>query len=76
MAVGRLERVIAAVFRRINRWRVWYRLPFPLAVANLVTLRADLRQRNLYDTETAAEGSCRSVRFRHPPLPLGRWKLQ
>jgi hypothetical protein len=53
MAINRLERVAAAVFRAINRWRVWHRLPFSLAVANLVTLRIDLRQRNLFDTETA-----------------------
>jgi hypothetical protein len=33
--------------------RVWYRLPFPLAVINLVALRIDLRWRNLFDTETA-----------------------
>jgi hypothetical protein len=53
MAAGFFESVIAAVFRAINRRRVWYRLPFPLAVVNLVSLRVDLRWRNLFDTETA-----------------------
>src|SRR5262245_61582671 len=53
MAVGLGERLVAAIFRAINRWRVWYRLPFSLAVANLVALRIDLRQRNVFDTETA-----------------------
>jgi len=47
------QTVIAAIYRLINRWRVWYRLPFPLAVINLLALRVDLRWRNLFDTETA-----------------------
>jgi hypothetical protein len=34
------ETVVAGFYRVINRWRVWYRLPFPLAVI-------------LFDTETA-----------------------
>jgi len=53
MVASFFESVIAAVFRAINRWRVWYRLPFPIAVVNLVSLRVDLRWRNLFDTETA-----------------------
>jgi Animal haem peroxidase len=53
MAAGLLEGLVAAAFRAINRWRVWYKLPFPLSVANLLSLRFDLRRRNLFDTETA-----------------------
>lgn len=53
MLAGFFEAVIAAIYRLINRWRVWYRLPFPLAVINLLALRIDLRWRNLFDTETA-----------------------
>jgi Animal haem peroxidase len=53
MLAGFFETVIAAIYRRINRWRVWYRLPFPIAVINLLALRVDLRWRNLFDTETA-----------------------
>jgi Animal haem peroxidase len=53
MLAGFFEAVIAAIYRLINRWRVWYRLPFPLAVINLLALRVDLRWRNLFDTETA-----------------------
>ena len=56
------ETVIAAIYRFINRWRVWYRLPFPLAVINLLALRVDLRWRNLFDTETAPLD---------PPVPDG-----
>jgi len=56
------ETVIAAIYRFINRWRVWYRLPFPLAVINLLALRVDLRWRNLFDTETAPL---------EPPVPGG-----
>src|SRR5690348_454161 len=55
-------RLIASLFRAINRRRVWYELPFPLAVPNLVSLRTDLRERNLFDTETAPET---------PPEPAG-----
>jgi hypothetical protein len=53
MTAGFFENAIAAVFRVINRWRVWYRLPLPIAVVNLLSLRVDLRWRNLFDTETA-----------------------
>ena len=53
MLAGFSEAVIAAIYRLINRWRMWYRLPFPLAVINLLALRVDLRWRNLFDTETA-----------------------
>ena len=53
MLAGFFEAVIAAIYRFINRSRVWYRLPFPLAVINLLALRVDLRWRNLFDTETA-----------------------
>lgn len=53
MGPNLLERLIAGVFRAINRQRVWYRLPFTLAVINLLALRIDLRWRNLFNTETA-----------------------
>ena len=48
-----LERLFAATFRMVNRSRVWFHLPVPLAVMNLVALRVDLRRLNLFDTETA-----------------------
>jgi Animal haem peroxidase len=53
MGPSLIERLAGAVFRAINRWRVWYRLPVPVSVVNLVALRVDLRWRNLFDTETA-----------------------
>jgi hypothetical protein len=53
MKIGPFEWIVAALFRAINRWRVWYRLPLALAVANLLALRIDLRWRNLFNTETA-----------------------
>ena len=62
MRASKLERLVAAIFRAINRRRVWYRLPFSLSVANLVALRIDLRHRNVFDTETAPE----ATRRRHP----------
>jgi hypothetical protein len=48
-----MTRIIAAVFRFINRIVVWHRLPFPISVINLLLLRFDLRNWNLFDTETA-----------------------
>jgi hypothetical protein len=62
MLASFFENVIAAIYRLINRWRVWYRLPSPLAVINLLALRVDLRWRNLFDTETAPPD---------PPVPDG-----
>jgi hypothetical protein len=56
-------RLMVAAFRAINRRRVWYRLPFPLAVLNLVSIRADMREHNLYDTETSPPPT--------PPRPDG-----
>lgn len=61
MAAKFLERIFAAGFRAINRYRVWYRLPFVLSVANLFALRSDLRWQNLFNTETAPP---------YPPPPV------
>jgi hypothetical protein len=55
MAPSLLERAATAIFRAINHFCVWYQLPFPLAVANLLCLRSDLRWQNVFDTETAPE---------------------
>jgi hypothetical protein len=60
MGASFFEAIIAGSYRVINRWRVWYQLPFPLAVINLLALRIDLRWRNLFDTETAPPS---------PPIP-------
>ncbi len=57
-----LNRSFSAMFRALNRVRVWHSLPFPLAVANLVALRADLRAYNLHGTERAKP---------EPPDPRG-----
>ena len=52
MKIRPFESIVAALFRIVNRRRVWHRLPFLLAVINLLALRIDLRWRNLFDTET------------------------
>jgi hypothetical protein len=45
------NRVMHAVFSRINRKRQWYQLPGVQAKAlNLLSLRLDMRDMNLYDT--------------------------
>ncbi len=45
-----LSRAIGAVFRAINRLIPWHRLPKWIGVANLWSLRNDLREWNLKDT--------------------------
>jgi heme peroxidase len=47
------NRVMNAVFSRINKRRQWYELPTtPLKTLNLLSLRLDLRDMNLFDTGT------------------------
>ncbi|MGI9408467.1 MAG: peroxidase family protein [Hyphomicrobiaceae bacterium] len=41
---------VSFLFRILNRFLIWHRLPFLLSVANLVTLQHDLRWRNLFAT--------------------------
>ncbi len=55
MAPSLFERAISAIFRAVNRCCVWYQLPLPVAVVNLLCLRSDLRWQNVFDTETAPE---------------------
>jgi hypothetical protein len=38
------------VFGRVNEKRQWYELPFPVSLLNLLSLRLDLRDMNLFDT--------------------------
>ncbi len=42
--------VISLIFRFLNRFIAWYRLPFFLSILNVLALRHDLRWRNLYRT--------------------------
>ena len=50
--MGTLERALGNFFRRFNKLVVWYRLPFLLAMLNLIALRINLRRFNLHDMET------------------------
>ena len=43
------NRALHAVFGRINRRRQWHELPFPISLLNLLSLRLDLRDENLFD---------------------------
>lgn len=70
------NRAMHAVFGRINRKRQWHGLPFPISLLNLLSLRLDLRDMNLFDTseETKTEAT------EEPPpeartarVPGGRW---
>jgi Animal haem peroxidase len=47
---GMLKRLSAGAIQSLNKLAPWYRLPLPLAVANLVAIRTILREQNLYDT--------------------------
>jgi hypothetical protein len=39
------------VFASINRRRQWHQLPFPISLLNLLSLRLDLREKNLFDSD-------------------------
>jgi hypothetical protein len=69
-------RALHAVFSRVNRKRQWWLVPHPLQALNLLSLRLDLRDWNLYDT---SEG-IRTHTDEKPPeealrarRPDGRW---
>src|SRR4051812_4555559 len=44
------NKAMHAVFGRVNRKKQWHELPFPINLLNLLSLRLDLRDMNLYDT--------------------------
>ena len=57
-----------AMFRAVNRYLPWYRLPVRLGLLNLEALRHVLRSRNLFDSEVReAPPQARPV----PPVPPG-----
>lgn len=60
-----LSRWLSAAFSRLNRRIPWHRLPKWISVLNLVALRDDLREHNLYDTYGAG-----GERPRQPPASL------
>jgi Animal haem peroxidase len=45
------NRVMHSVFGPINERRQWHQLPFPISLLNLLSLRLDLRDKNLFDTD-------------------------
>jgi Animal haem peroxidase len=45
------ERLLGVFAELTNRFRVWYRLPFMLAMPTILGHRVNMRERNLYDTE-------------------------
>ena len=51
------SRVNQAIFKVINRLVPWHKLPTPLALANFIALRDELREKNLYDTNFPATPS-------------------
>jgi hypothetical protein len=64
------------VFSRVNRRRQWWKVPHPFQALNLLSLRLDLRDWNLYDTteklrtETDEQPPPEALRARRPD---GRW---
>jgi hypothetical protein len=70
-------RLLSGVFERINHRRQWYEVPTtPLQALNLLALRLDLRDKNLFDTsnpmktETEAEPPPEALTARRPD---GKW---
>src|SRR5215210_1734310 len=77
MARPLVNRVMGGVFAPINRKRQWYEFPLPVQLLNLVSLRNDLRDLNLYDNPGqrsngggGGEPPAEAERSRQPD---GRW---
>src|SRR5262249_21957690 len=51
VAISLRERVLGRFATLTNRFRVWYQLPFLLAMPTLVGQRVNMREHNLSDTE-------------------------
>ena len=50
---GAIDRVLGFFARASSRIAEWHRWPFPLSVAIVIGLRANMRKHNLSDTEVA-----------------------
>jgi hypothetical protein len=71
-----LARGLHRVFGRVNARRQWHELPFPISLLNLLSLRLDLRDMNLFDTSHEyVEGPVRQPppELRAARSPDGRW---
>src|SRR3954471_17269641 len=70
------HRVMHSVFSRINRKRPWWKVPHPFQALNLLSLRLDLRDWNLFDTSRPYRDG---PKLEPPPeaqsarQPDGRW---
>jgi hypothetical protein len=70
------SKAMNAVFGRINKRRQWHELPFPISLLNLLSLRLDLRDMNLFDTaekiktEATEEPPEEALKAR---VPGGKW---
>lgn len=51
MKASLFERLLGAYARLTDRWRVWYSLPFALALPGLIGHRINLRRSNILDVE-------------------------
>jgi hypothetical protein len=72
------SRALRAVFGRINKRRQWHELPFPVSLLNLLSLRLDLRDLNLFDTTHKLDDGRQSdgeppPQYRKARHPEGRW---
>lgn len=48
-------KIAAAIYKIVNRFIPWHKLPTPLAVLNLDVFRVELREKNLYDMPLRAD---------------------
>src|SRR5215218_1034095 len=71
------NRAMHAVFGPINKRRQWHELPFPVNVLNLLSLRLDLRDMNLFDTSEKLKENGGGPAPPHEVLkartPEGKW---
>ncbi|MGH6755456.1 MAG: hypothetical protein ACREDP_25160, partial [Bradyrhizobium sp.] len=66
---GLLDSLLGVAARVLGRFQPWHKYPTLIAVPTLAGLRVNMRQRNLFDTETeprpqAAEPAAGSMDFR------------
>jgi hypothetical protein len=69
------HRAMHAVFSRINQKRPWWKVPHPFQALNLLSLRLDLRDWNLHESQEYKTGQKQEPppELKHARSPDGRW---
>src|ERR1700737_5211166 len=65
--IGAARAARRKVFEEVGKHKNWWEFPLPAQMAALALFREDLREFNLYDTETPENGSDAAVTSEPPP---------